>query len=93
MSMQGRFDWIFTFGLTERCPYKSIGNSKSIELKTEIDHDKNTRYVTGFSISIKDFSEEEAKNRAERQARDPYRYHKCEERKVCELLWDRLQYD
>lgn len=69
VSIQGRFDWIFTFGLTERCPYMSIENSSSIELKTEMDEDKNTRYVTGFSMSIKDSSEEEAKNKAERQAK------------------------
>jgi hypothetical protein len=34
-----------------------------------MDEDKNTRYVTGFSMSIKDSSEEEAKNKAERQAK------------------------
>jgi hypothetical protein len=69
MSIQGRFDWIFTFGLTERCPYMSIENSSSIELKTEMDEDKTTRYVTGFSMSINDSSKEEAKNKAERQAK------------------------
>lgn len=69
MSTQVRFDWIFSFGLTERCPYTSIENSSSIVLKTEVDKDKNTGYITGFSISIKDSTEEEAKNKAERQAK------------------------
>ena len=64
-----RFDWIFSFGLTERCPYSCIENSNSIELKTEVDKDKNTKYITGFSISIKDSTEDEAKNQAERQAK------------------------
>jgi hypothetical protein len=57
VSIEGRFDWIFAFGLTERCPYTSIEHSSSIELKTEVDEDKKTRHVTGFSISIKDSSE------------------------------------
>jgi hypothetical protein len=66
---QRRFDWIFEFGLTERCPYTSIENSSSIELKTEIDEDKKIRYVTGFSIFIQYSSEEMAKNKVERQAK------------------------
>jgi hypothetical protein len=67
--VQRRFNWIFEFGLTERCPYTSIENSSSIELKTEIDEDKKIRYVTGFSIFIQDSSEEMAKNKVERQAK------------------------
>ena len=69
MTAQGRFDWIFEFGLTERCPYLSIENSNSIQLKSEIDEHKNTRCITGFSISIKDSTEEESKDKVDRQAK------------------------
>lgn len=69
LSSQEGFDWIFEFGLTERCLYTSVENSSSIKLKTEIDEDNNARYVTGFSIFIQDSSKEIAKSKAERQAK------------------------
>jgi hypothetical protein len=69
VSTQEETNWIFTFGLTERCLYSSIESSSSIELMTESDENQKTRYVTGFSISIKASSDEEARNKAERQAK------------------------
>lgn len=69
MGTQGETDWIFTFGLTERCSYSRIESSSSIDLITESDQRQNTQYITGFSISIKTSSEKEAQNKAERQAK------------------------
>jgi hypothetical protein len=64
-----RYDWIFEFGLTERCPYKSIENSGSIQLKTQTDDIKKTKYITGFAISIRDSAEVEAEYEVDRQAK------------------------
>jgi hypothetical protein len=64
-----RYDWIFELGLTERCPYKSIENSSSIQLKTQIDDVKKTKYITGFTISIRNSTEVEAEYEVDRQAK------------------------
>jgi hypothetical protein len=69
MTVQERFDWIFDFGLTERCPYTSIENPNSIQLKTQVDDDCKSQYITGFSILIRDSTEEEAENKVDRQAK------------------------
>lgn len=64
-----RFDWNFVFGLTERCPYTTIENSSSIQLKTQIDDVKKTKYITGFTILIRDSTEDEAEYEVDRQAK------------------------
>jgi hypothetical protein len=69
MTVQERFDWIFDFGLTERCPYTSIESSNSIQLKTQIDEADKSQYITGFSILVRDSTEEEARNKVDRQAK------------------------
>ena len=53
MSTEEETDWIFTFGLTERCQYSSIESSSSIELTTESNENQKTRYVTGFLSRLK----------------------------------------
>jgi hypothetical protein len=64
-----KYGWIFEFGLTERCPYKSIENSSSIQLKTQMDDVNKTKYITGFTISIRDSTEDEAEYEVDRQAK------------------------